>query len=132
MCCIPTHVNTNDGQAIVPNQMHVQGDAAKAGFISILAWARLLTAAPAQSFPNYAQFLACCTSGSESITNIASSLSKKTCLACNKSSAPGEGDGPMLAHVRGQLRRLCEPDEDFFNTDEYNGMVPTHCCIFTA
>lgn len=104
--------------------MHVaigmQDDPAKAGFVAMLVWTKLLQHMAGQKFASHAEFYASCTSAADSIAGVATHLAGSTCSAC-KISSNSDAASRMMAALRGHTRRLCEPQEQFFNKEEFQG-----------
>lgn len=98
----------------------MQGDPAKSGYIAMLLWAKLLHEMPRQKFPSHADFHASCQSAAGTVAGVATHLSANTCTAC-RVSVKVDGASQMTAALRGHTRRLCEPEEAFFNKAEYLG-----------
>lgn len=101
----------------------MQGDPAKVGYIAMLLWTKLLPEMPRQKFPSHADFNTSCTSAAGTISGLATHLSANTCSACKVSASTDEAS-QMMAALRGHARRLCEPEEAFFNKQEFQG-APT-------
>lgn len=102
----------------------MQGDPAKAGYIAMLLWAKLLHEMPRQKFPSHADFHASCQSAVGTVAGVATHLSASTCTACRSSVNP-DRVSQMMAALRGYARRLCEPEEAFFNRSEFLGASST-------
>eukprot|EP00892_Ulva_mutabilis_P006679 jgi/Ulvmu1/4383/UM002_0108.1 len=93
-------------------------DPAKAGFLAMLVWAKLLPHMAGQQFASHPDFYASCTSVANSVAAIAKHLAGNTCSACKISASPDTASR-MMAALRGHTRRLCEPEEQFYNKQEF-------------
>lgn len=114
---------------------HVQGDAAKVGFMVMPVLSKVLEQLCPTDFQSYADFRASCSNCISSIGHIVVRLTTlPPCLACKLDNNTKLLQAHM-AHVRGCLRRALEPEEQFFSATEYAGLCAPlllalmHACV---
>ena len=73
-------------------------------------------------FGSHADFHASCTSATGTISGIAAHLLASKSKAGSVSTSI-EGVSEMMAALRGHTRRLCEPEERFYNKQEFQGAL---------
>jgi len=98
----------------------MQNDPAKCGYVVMLVWTKVLQHMASEKFSGYADFYATCTSAANTVAGIAAHLASSTCSACKVSTTPDIAS-QMMAALRGHTRRLCEPEEKYFNQHEFQG-----------
>lgn len=113
--------------------LHLQGDAAKIGFMVMAILSQVLEQMQPTDFQSYAQFKASCNSCISSIGHVVGRLAAvPPCLACKLDNNTKLVHAHM-ARVRGCLRRVLEPEERFYSATEHAGpCCPRQCDAMIA